>query len=452
MAKQTIYYISDKTGSDDNPGTSPQKALRSLAAIGERVLAPGDEIRLERGSVFRGQALHLCAQGTAGSPIVVGSYGEGPLPVIQARGSGLWYQDYGCELDTPTHVWRGYVSSAVLLYDCEYIRLEDLEICNDGPVRGERYSQADKLNRTGVAVVAQQRGTLHNIELQRLYIHDVRGNVYDKHLNNGGIYCTALRPTDPAAGIARYDGLYIHHCRVENCSRWGIAAGYTYTHSFFTGKELDDKVVETYGHTNVVLEYNFVRDIGGDGITPMYCLRPLVQFNVSDRVANEINDQVYTLAGERAGKTAAENQNIFSRFRHIPVIIHNLNSLFNSLNRRDNRMPANSRYNHIRAKLLDQLRRNLCAETHLNRTLCHFTLQVFSVSSDSLLEGLLFNHTHQTAQTVILLTEYYLMASLCSRDSSLHAGRAASRNQHTLFLTGNKCKFVIAVPSDLRID
>ncbi|HIY11372.1 MAG TPA: polyhydroxyalkanoate depolymerase [Candidatus Anaerofilum excrementigallinarum] len=305
MAKKTIYYISDKTGNDDNPGTSPQKALRSLAAIGERVLAPGDEIRLERGSVFRGQALHLCAQGTAGSPIVVGSYGEGPLPVIQARGSGLWYQDYGCELDTPTHVWRGYVSSAVLLYDCEYIRLEDLEICNDGPVRGERYSQADKLNRTGVAVVAQQRGTLHNIELQRLYIHDVRGNVYDKHLNNGGIYCTALRPTDPAAGIARYDGLYIHHCRVENCSRWGIAAGYTYTHSFFTGKELDDKVVETYGHTNVVLEYNFVRDIGGDGITPMYCLRPLVQFNVSDRVANEINDQVYTLAGERAGKTAA---------------------------------------------------------------------------------------------------------------------------------------------------
>lgn len=130
-------------------------------------------------------------------------------------------------------MWHGYVSSAVLLYDCEHIRLEGIEISNGGILRGERYSQGDRLNRTGVAVIAQNRGTLHCIELSDLYIHDVKGNVYDKHLNNGGIYCSALQPERENGKTARFDGLWIHDCVVENCSRWGIAA---YTSVFYDGK------------------------------------------------------------------------------------------------------------------------------------------------------------------------------------------------------------------------
>ena len=305
MKKNTIYYVSDRIGDDKNDGTTPQKPLRTLWAASEKSLSAGDEIRLECGSVFYGQALHLSVRGTKQAPIVIGSYGVGNLPVIAAQGNGLWYQNYGTGLDAPTHVWQGYVSSAVLLYDCEYIRLEHLEITNCPQLLGEQYSQADKMNRTGVAVVAQNKGTLHNIELSNLYVHDVKGNVYDKHLNNGGIYCTALKPQKAGASVARYDGLHIHHCKVEHCSRWGIAAGYTYTHPFFTTLYLEDEVVKKYGHENVLLEHNYVKSIGGDGITPMYCLKPLVQYNVAEDTANEINDQVYTLAGVRIGKTAA---------------------------------------------------------------------------------------------------------------------------------------------------
>lgn len=41
--------------------------------------------------------------------------------------------------------------------------------------------------------MAKDKGVRHGITLRNLLIHDVHGNVYDKHMNNGGIYMTALR-------------------------------------------------------------------------------------------------------------------------------------------------------------------------------------------------------------------------------------------------------------------
>ena len=300
------YYVNAVNGNDANRGTTPEQAFKTLYAVNKLDLAPGDTVLLARGSVFENQFLHLTARGTADAPIVVGAYGTGARPVIAANGTGLWYQNYGQELDNPNHVWHAYVSSAVLLYDCEYIRLQDLEITNDpGLLRGERYNQADKMNRTGVAVVAQEQGTLHDIAMNGLYVHHIKGNVYDKHLANGGIYCVCHKPTRADAPVARYDGLRITDCKVECCSRWGIAAGYTYAHSRFAGLYLADEIVRTYGHENVYIAGCFVKDIGGDGITPMYCYKPLVERNVAENNAAEINDQVYTEEGARLGKTAA---------------------------------------------------------------------------------------------------------------------------------------------------
>lgn len=303
--EKKIYYFSSFGKNVESDGTR-EHPFSCLEMAGKLQLKPGDELRLECGSVFFHQSLSLegCA-GTKEAPIIIGTYGEGKRPVIEANGTGLWYQNYGGQIDSPCHVWKGYVSSAVLLYDCEYIELSGLEITNAPRILGESYCQADKMSRTGIAVVAQNKGTLHHISIADCHIHDVKGNVYDKHLNNGGIYCTALKPESENAAVARYEDLHIHHCLVENCSRWGIAAGYTYTYGAFTTAALADEVVKAYGHTGVVIEHNQVKSIGGDGITPMYCFRPLVQYNVAENIATEINDEMYTEAGERGGKTAA---------------------------------------------------------------------------------------------------------------------------------------------------
>lgn len=301
------YYVSARTGDDANDGLRSDRAFASLFAVNERTLRPGDQVLLERGSVFHGQFLQITDSGTEENPIVIGAYGEGDAPRIDAAGQGIWYQDYGSPLDSPTHVYRGYVSSAVLLYDAEYITVEDLELTNRAErILGEHYSQGDKMNRTGAAIVAKDRGVRHGITLRHLSIHDVEGNVYDKHMNNGGIYATALRPTDEeATGIPRYQGMTIEGCFVYRVSRWGIAVGYTYAHAHFQGAALEEESFRRYGHEQLVIRDNYVKAAGGDGITAMYALQPQIEHNMTDSVACEINDRIYSEPGDRMGKVAA---------------------------------------------------------------------------------------------------------------------------------------------------
>lgn len=300
-----IYYVSSLDGKDSNDG-SLEYPLQTVTAVNRISLQPGDRVLLKRGSVFSDQYLHISAQGTEKMPIVIGSYGDGPLPVIRANGQGVWYQDYGTELDAPTHTYRGYVSSAILLYDASYITVRDLAVTNGGNLPGESDSAPYRMNRTGVAVVAKDRGTLRRIHLKNLEIRNVKGNVYDKHMNNGGIYFTCLKPeNEEKTGVARYEDISVTGCYVRKVSRWGIAVGYSYKWREFMGMELLDEFFEKYGHRNVRIADNYVKEAGGDGITVMYALRPVVEYNIADSGAGEMNDRIYRYPGKRAGKVAA---------------------------------------------------------------------------------------------------------------------------------------------------
>ena len=111
------YYVSQKHGNDQNSGRSSAEPYASLFAINRLKLQPGDRILLENNSVFAGQFLQITDSGTKDLPIVIGAYedrtqAEQHPPVIAANGQGIWYQDYGCELDSPAHTRNGYVSSA----------------------------------------------------------------------------------------------------------------------------------------------------------------------------------------------------------------------------------------------------------------------------------------------------------------------------------------------------
>lgn len=300
-----IYYVSSVNGNDENDG-SPENPFATLYAVNRLNLRPGDQVLLERGSVFYGQFLHLSARGTEDAPVLVGAYGEGRPPRIEAMGQGIWYQDYGTELDSPTHTREGYVSSAILLYDCSYLTLRDIAVTNQGEIVGECYEAPYKMNRTGVAVVAKNKGTLREIHLENLEIRHVNGNVYDKHMNNGGIYFTCLKPDDEeATGIARYEGVSVTGCFVHKVSRWGIAVGYSYKCGEFMKAELEEALFENNGHKDIRIADNYVKEAGGDGITVMYALRPLVEHNTADSCAGEMNDRVYKYPENRGGKVAA---------------------------------------------------------------------------------------------------------------------------------------------------
>ena len=304
----TTYYFSTLNGDNNNSGTSQEQAWASLNMLEEKniTLQAGDKVYLERGSIFNNEFLHLRGvKGTQDAPIVIDAYGdsEAALPVINTNGQGIWYQDYGTALDNAQHVYRGYVSSSILLYDCEYIEISNIAMTNRNLDIDVEYNARSMMNRTGVAVVAQNGGTLDHIYLKGLDIQDVQGNVQDKHMNNGGIYFTVFKPeNEGSTGIARYNDVRIEDCYLKSVNRWGIALAYTAYHAKFPDSTISNEAAQTYGMTNVFIRNNYLEDVGGDAITTMYCYRPVVEYNVANGAASQINAQDYKGEGTTGDK------------------------------------------------------------------------------------------------------------------------------------------------------
>lgn len=308
----TTYYVSSIDGDDSNDGLSEDKAFATLDKINEITLQPGDEVLLEKGSVFEDQALHIKGSGSEEAPIIVSTYGEGDRPQINTNGHGQWYQNYGGHLDNTNHKWKGTVSSSILLMDVEYIEISGLEITNDrasatDTEKDKEYNDAFAMDRTGVAGVAKDKGTVDHIVLDDLYIHDVTGNVYNKHMANGGIYFIVETPENESeTGVARYNDVQIRNCYLDTVNRWGIAVGYTYQWGQFKTAALSDDTMEKYGSSNVVIENNYVANSGGDAITTMYLDRPVVQYNVSQNAAKQINTTDYSKQQPQLDPTTGE--------------------------------------------------------------------------------------------------------------------------------------------------
>ena len=304
----TTYYFSTLNGDNNNSGTSQEQAWASLNMLEEKniTLQAGDKVYLERGSIFNNEFLHLReVKGTQDAPIVIDAYGDSgkALPVINTNGQGIWYQDYGTALDNAQHVYRGYVSSSILLYDCEYIEISNIAMTNRNLDIDVEYNARSMMNRTGVAVVAQNGGTLDHIYLKGLDIQDVQGNVQDKHMNNGGIYFTVFKPeNEGSTGIARYNDVRIEDCYLKSVNRWGIALAYTAYHAKFPDSTISNEAAQTYGMTNVFIRNNYLEDVGGDAITTMYCYRPVVEYNVANGAASQINAQDYKGEGTTGDK------------------------------------------------------------------------------------------------------------------------------------------------------
>ena len=301
-ATGTTYYVDSKDGKDSNAGTAENKAFQTLKKVNELNLEPGDTVLLKKGSVFEDQALKFTKEdsGTAEAPVKISTYGEGEKPKINTNGHGQWELNYGNPLDNQNHKWKGTVSSSILIEDTEYLEIEGLELTNDrksatDTETDKAYNDAYAMDRTGVAGVAKDNGTVDHIVLNDLYIHDVTGNVYNKHMTNGGIYFIVAKPTNEGeTGIARYNDIQIRNCSLDTVNRWGIAVGYTYQWRQFTTGALSDATMAKYGSSNVVIENNYLNHVGGDAITTMYLDRPLIQYNVSENAAEQINTKDYS--------------------------------------------------------------------------------------------------------------------------------------------------------------
>ena len=106
IASATDYYVSS-TGNDSADGLSSSTPWKTISKVNSEFsrINPGDRILFRRGDVFYG-TVTVAKSGTAGSPIIIGSYGTGALPRISGftaitgwtnAGGGVYSKAVSCE-------------------------------------------------------------------------------------------------------------------------------------------------------------------------------------------------------------------------------------------------------------------------------------------------------------------------------------------------------------------
>lgn len=233
------YYFDAVNGDDKNTGIKHDQPFKSLSTVKKLSLNPGDSILLRSGVVFEEQ-LYVTCKGDSANPIVIGKYGGDAKPHIKANGQ---YND------------------AVHVFNSEHIVIRDLEISNKGK------DTIDGLN--GLLVELLNYGTAKNIKIDNLFVHDVYGVLIRENKGGGNaIKLQNFHDEKIDTVSSRFDGVLIENCFIKDCQRNGINMWGNWIRSKWNPS------------LNVVIRNNILDGVPGDGIVPVACESPLVEYNV----------------------------------------------------------------------------------------------------------------------------------------------------------------------------
>ncbi|MCB1704758.1 MAG: right-handed parallel beta-helix repeat-containing protein [Halioglobus sp.] len=232
------YYIDcDAATSGDGSQGAPWNDLDAASSI---TLEPGAHLLLRRGSRCTGM-LKPTGSGTAQQRIVIGAYGEGALPLIDAAGAN---------------------TAAVHLEDMSHIVVRDLELTNPGDLEEPH---------RGVYLTALA-GPVTGVEIRDLYIHDVTGPVgFNGTAKSGG----AIISRSLGGPEAKFDSVLIENNRIEDVGRSGI---------FFIGSSAKTRPLAAQpwpdGGTNIVIRGNTLQRLQGDAIVAHSTSGAVIEDNV----------------------------------------------------------------------------------------------------------------------------------------------------------------------------
>src|SRR6185312_6459599 len=182
------YYFDAEKGNDQNDGTSPERAFKSLSFIQKLSLKPGDSVLLKSGEVFN-DTLFISCKGDSARPIVLGKYGGEARPFIKAD---------------------GLQPQAVHVFNSEHFVIRDLELSNTSA------KPADKIN--GLLVELYNYGKGKDIVIDNLFVHDVKGELKDKDKGGGkAISLSNYRDNKTDKKSSHFDGVLVQNCIIKDC-------------------------------------------------------------------------------------------------------------------------------------------------------------------------------------------------------------------------------------------
>lgn len=260
LAAGTTYYLDATGGNDANAGTSTAAPWKSLGKLTVTTFHAGDQILLKAGQIWTGYVWPK-GSGTAGSPIVLSSYGTGARPRINGAGA---------------------VGSTVKLHNQQYWEIRNLEVTNTAPATSTPGANLKDLR--GIHIDGDNGTTLNYLHVDNVYVHDVSGQVnwiggdtadnapgitfqtgWDNSKKTGGIVfdTTVTDITQPGTTATVLNDLLVQNSTISDTSFAGIvvkqytgdATGATATG---WGNRTSTSDTKFRPHTNVVLKNNFI--------------------------------------------------------------------------------------------------------------------------------------------------------------------------------------------------
>jgi hypothetical protein len=200
----------------------------ALADISAKTYDPGDQILLPRGQTCQG-TLSPNGSGAAGDPIVIGAYGSGPAPIIDASGR----------------------NSAVFLKNQHHWVIQDIET-----VGGDQH---------GINITGDTPGTLSYFRIDNVEVRGVTGTPTDKN-HDGALI---VHPT-PDAGSTVFNNVRITNALVHHSSQWaGIEV------MCQTG------VTPASNPAPILIDNSVAHHVGGDGIVAFACSTATIEDSVA---------------------------------------------------------------------------------------------------------------------------------------------------------------------------
>lgn len=269
-AGQSTYYVDNLIGNDSNAGTSSEAAFKSIEQVNRLDLQPGDAVLFRRGGEWIGN-LRPKGSGSKGKRIVIGAYGNGPAPILDARGEIADGEE---------------ASYTIRLFNQEYYEFRDLKIRNFKPFEVPRMIESRGIasyvnsRKMGIYIEGKDCGTLHDIRLINLEICDVNGDMSTKH--NGGVFIEITWDEDVSKRVkSNFDGLYTEGCHIHHVDRTGWSNTSVWWDRSLTSEWgdllADGDTHNWYPNRNVVLRNNTFAWAGANALIVRVSKAPLVE-------------------------------------------------------------------------------------------------------------------------------------------------------------------------------